>query len=140
MQRRGLATLSVKEVVTRFSPNDFNAIDPDDLHIAPAQFIEKPVEIPNMRCIYAMDGVRCIALPPAMITIVFAKAIVPAAQRKALKNDCNVIRSMAQSPACRRNIRMVPTGYSETSLNAFAKRVVVTAGTIEVLPTWRRKH
>ncbi|WP_139481511.1 hypothetical protein [Bradyrhizobium ivorense] len=140
MQRRGLATLSIKEVVTRFSPNDFNAIDPDDLHIAPAQFIEKPVEIPNMRCIYAVDCVRCIALPPAMITIVFAKAIVPAAQRKALKNDCTVIRSMAQSPACQRNIRMVPTGYSETSLNAFAKRVVVTARTIEVLPTWRRKH
>ncbi|UVO30242.1 hypothetical protein [Bradyrhizobium arachidis] len=41
----GPKTANTKEIVTRYSPNDFKVVDPGDLHVAPGKFVGKPFEI-----------------------------------------------------------------------------------------------
>ncbi|MCP3460573.1 hypothetical protein [Bradyrhizobium sp. CCGUVB23] len=132
----GPETANTKEIVTNFSPNDFKVVDPDDLHVAPEKFIGKPIEIRNVSCFYADRGDYRCAPSRGMITVVFAKSIEPAAERETLEHDCGVIKRIA-SPACRRNIRIVPADYAEDSPSAFAKRIVVKVKRIEVLPASR---
>ncbi|MDA9473257.1 hypothetical protein XI03_01595 [Bradyrhizobium sp. CCBAU 65884] len=76
-----------------------------------------------------------------MVTIVSAKSVAPAAEREALKNDCAEIQAMAHLPACRKNVRIIPSDLTESSLpNYAAKRVVMTAERIEIHPASQPKH
>ncbi|PPQ13899.1 hypothetical protein CV770_39930 [Bradyrhizobium sp. AC87j1] len=134
----GTEAANTKEFVTYFSPNDFKVLNSDDLHDAPAKFIGKPIELRNVRCLYAMEGYHCIAPLPSAVTVVFADSAAPAAEREALRNDCAAIQMMAKSRACRKNIRIIPDDLTESSLpNGIGKRVVVRAEKIEVLPASR---
>lgn len=136
----GPETANTKEIVASFSPSDFKVVDPDDVHVAPGKFIGKPIEIRNVKCFYAdKDDYRCSAPSRGMITVVFAASIEPANERDTLENDCGAIKKI-DSPACRRNIRIVPADYGEDSPNAFAKRVIVKSAKIEVLPASRPKR
>ncbi|WP_445217587.1 hypothetical protein ACKWRH_37145 [Bradyrhizobium sp. Pa8] len=135
----GLETANTKEIDTNFSSNDFKVVDPDDLHVAPGKFIGKPIEIRNVSCFSADRGDYRCAPSSVMITVVFAKSIEPAAERETLENDCGDIKRI-ESPACRRDIRIVPADYAEDSPGAFAKRIVVKVKRIEVLPASRPKR
>lgn len=137
----GLETANIRKFVSYFSPNDFKIVDSGDLYAAPAKFIGQPIELRNVRCLYAMDGYHCIAPQPGMVTIVSAKSVAPAAEREALKNDCAEIQAMAHLPACRKNVRIIPADLTESSLpNYAAKRVVMTAERIEIHPASQPKH
>jgi hypothetical protein len=133
-------TADTKEVVASFSPSDYKLVDPDDMHVAPRKFVGKPVELRNAKCFYAdKDDYRCLGSSRSMITTIFAKDVGPSAEKDALENDCGAIKKL-ESPLCRRTIRFVPRDYDQDAPNAFAKRIVMRAATIEIVPAPRARR
>lgn len=132
-------TANTKEILSSFAPGDFKVVDPDDIHVAPRKFIGKPIEIRGVRCFYAdKDDYRCIT-PSRLTTAVFGRSISPTIERDALEGDCGAIKRL-ESPACRKTIRVVLTDYSQDAPSAFAKRIVVTAPVIEIVPIARTRR
>jgi hypothetical protein len=125
-------TASTKEIVATYAATDFKVVDPDDVHIAPGKFIGKPIEVRNVRCLYAdRSDYRCVA-PSRMGTVFFVKDVSPAAAKEALETDCGAIKNLNLSK-CRRVIHVVPEDFHQDLTDGYSKRTVVTAKAIEVV-------
>ncbi|QOZ23769.1 hypothetical protein XH93_09155 [Bradyrhizobium sp. CCBAU 51753] len=129
---RKLGTAHLKEIVANPGQTALKIHDPDHLDVAPGTFIDRLVEIRNVRCLYSTDGYRCIAHRRGMAPVVFAQALEPAAERERLKTDCAQLDSLL-SAACKRNIRIVTTDYRGDFLRDFAKGLVLKVPKIEII-------
>jgi hypothetical protein len=135
----GPATADTKEIVSSFAPDDYKAVNPDNMHVAPHKFIGKPVELRGVKCFYAdRNDYRCLA-PAHLLMAVFTKSIGPAAEKDLIESECGAIRKL-DSPACRKTIHFVPVEYSEDNPNAFGKRVIVESMSVEIVSSARRKR
>ncbi|MGY4182901.1 hypothetical protein ACVIHH_008192 [Bradyrhizobium sp. USDA 4518] len=137
------------EITNRFvmtsTVNDFRLVGWNDVCADPAKFIGQPIELRKMRCVYGMDGFRCVAFPrkitaSAKTVTVFAKSVIPWGERAVLKNNCTTLQAMLQSAACRKNIRIIPAWFSEWFGGEVAKSVELKADKIQILPGSRPKR
>ncbi len=67
---RKLGTAHIKEIFANPGQTASEIHDPDHLDVAPGTFIERLVEIRNVRCLYSTDGYRCIAHRRGMAPVV----------------------------------------------------------------------
>lgn len=132
-------TANTKDIVNTFAPDDYKVVDPDDIHVAPDKFIRKPIELRGVRCFYAdKDDYRCSA-GSILPTVIFTDTIGPTREKDDIETNCGAIKKI-NSPACRKTIHVVPTGYNEDSPNAFAKRIILKAQSIEIVPSAKRRR
>ncbi|WP_456817022.1 hypothetical protein [Bradyrhizobium sp. USDA 4520] len=125
--------------------NDFRLVEWNDICADPAEFIGQPIELRKMRCVYGMDGFRCVAFPrkitaSAKTVTVSAKSVIPAGESAVLKNNCTTLQAMLQSAACRKNIRIIPAQFSEWFGGEVAKSVELNTDKIQILPGSRPKR
>ncbi|WP_143270925.1 hypothetical protein [Bradyrhizobium brasilense] len=133
------------EITNRFVMDDFHVVEWNDICTDPAKFIGQPIELRKMRCVDGMDGFRCVAFPrkitaSAKTLTVFARSVIPGAERAILKNYCTTLQAMLQSAACRKNIRIIPAQFSEWFGGEVAKSVELKADKIRILPGSRPKR
>ncbi|MCP1835720.1 hypothetical protein J2R76_004060 [Bradyrhizobium sp. USDA 4532] len=143
--RRSPETEIANKFVMTFPVNDFRLVDWNDVCADPAKFIGRPIELRRMRCVYGMDGFRCGAFPrkvtaSAKTLTVFARSVIPGAERAVLKNNCATLQAMLESVAYRRKIRIIPAQFSEWSGGEVAKSVELKADKIQILPGSRPKR
>ncbi|MCA6105429.1 hypothetical protein [Bradyrhizobium australafricanum] len=123
---RRMGTAHLKEIVANPGQTTLN------LDVASGTFIDRLVEIRNVRRLYSTDGYRCVAHRRGTAPVVFAQAVEPAAEQERLKIDCALLDSLL-SAACKRNIRIVTTDYRGDFSRDFAKGLVLKVPTIEIV-------
>jgi hypothetical protein len=127
--------LAIGSSVARAQP--YRVVDPADVYVAPNKYMDKPIELRNMKCLHAdKDEYRCLA-PGDNALVVFAAAVEPAAEKEAIETKCGEIKNIL-SPQCAKTIRFTPAENSDDIVSGYRKRTIILTRSIEVVPVTKR--
>jgi hypothetical protein len=112
-------------------PSEYRVVDPSDLYVTPGKYIDKPIELRRVHCLYAdEDDYRC-TFDGASVMIA-AEEVTPRAQQLIMQTDCQSMKQYSTSK-CIRTIRLIPSESRTDVVSNRTRRVFVTTA-IEVVP------
>lgn len=130
---------STREVVSAGRGGPPQAVEAGDLYVAPNKYKGKTVELRDARCFHAdLNDYRCVA-QDGQTVLIAAPTIAPDAAREQIERDCGQIKKIL-TPPCRKTVRFTPSSFDMEDMNAFAKKLTITASSIEVAERRERRR
>jgi len=111
---------------------EYKLVDAADLSVSPGKYINRDIEVRNVRCYYADIGdYRCVTGESVSI---FASSITPLEAETLIKDNCDAIKVALTSPKCRVALRFRYDAehVGHDIISGYQKRTVIRPGMVTV--------
>jgi hypothetical protein len=112
--------------------SEYQVVDPSDLYVTPGKYIDKPIQLRRVRCLYANeDEYRCTT--DGATVMILAEEVTPPVHQQIMQRDCQSMKQFSTSK-CVRTIRFIPTESRSDVVSNYQTRKIIVTIAIEVVP------